>query len=633
MDRRRIPEVLIGLAFAAWLGRTAFVHACAASSPAPNVPPPPRSLPQVSSVAELTAAPSAASAPLDRPIALPGVGPARVPCVAARRVVGEVRARFVGDVKLAPRDRFARDLASTLDPHGLWSAAPDARSASVVRREAEHVLEEIERAPEDDRPCAAATRVGETLRAWVTELRAAFSAGERRAASATPAGAVRLARAALYQDDPVTRPALELAGELGARLVTLERALPASAATRAAARARQFPELGDEAWAEVVLGAALATYVPLVDPHGAWAPLDADWSLYDDGLGPSDDRLWSDVERTAAGFVVISGARAPLVDGDLVLEVAGIPTAGLGLDQVEQLAHAESLPGDTEITFRVLHKDADAIADLSLALPDPDAEPEPSDVLESERVRYGAGFVRVVRLADVHDGLGEALGAVVGEASGDVGIVLDLRGNGGGSVDGASGALGVFLPGAPLFPERGRAGSVEVERAAAPPPSAQWTGPVAVIVDGFTASAAEMIAGALGAYARGPVLGSRTFGKGCIQETFDDRGGVGVLRLTTLLYALPSGVGLQHVGVTPDVELALAGPWERERNLLGSPAPWSGPDVRDTAIARGPTWPRHDGQVGPCADASLCRALRRLGEGARSARAAAAPSASSGRAR
>ena len=99
---------------------------------------------------------------------------------------------------------------------------------------------------------------------------------------------------------------------------------------------------------------------------------------------------------------------------------------------------------------------------------------------------------------------------------------------------------------APLFPMARRDGAIEVDRAPEPPLADRWTRPVATLVDGDTASAAEMIAGALSAYHRGPVVGERTYGKGCAQEYLDDDAQEGVVRLTTLLYALPDGTRERH---------------------------------------------------------------------------------------
>jgi carboxyl-terminal processing protease len=135
------------------------------------------------------------------------------------------------------------------------------------------------------------------------------------------------------------------------------------------------------------------------------------------------------------------------------------------------------------------------------------------------------------------------------------------------------------------------------------------------LVDGYTASAAEMIAGAIASYGRGSVVGTRTFGKGCVQEYFDDRVGAGVLRLTTMVFALPDGSPLQGVGLTPAIEIDMPRVRERE-SLLGSVPPWRGPDVRDRGRMGGARWTPHGGRVGPCKDRAVCAALERLGGGA-----------------
>ena len=218
-------------------------------------------------------------------------------------------------------------------------------------------------------------------------------------------------------------------------------------------------------------------------------------------------------------------------------------------------------------------------------------------------------------MPDVPDNLGEELIATIHRLRKQgslTGVVLDLRGNGGGSTDGASNALGVFLPGVALFPLKRRDGSVEVERSPSPPLADRWTGPVAALVDGDTASAAEMIAGALAAYHRGPVVGDRTYGKGCAQEYLDDDAHTGVLRLTTLVYALPDGSPVQLAGIIPGIRLPMQRATERE-SMLSHPLPaWQGPDVRDRGV-REVTWPGHGGAVGRCADPMVCRALRALG--------------------
>jgi carboxyl-terminal processing protease len=367
-------------------------------------------------------------------------------------------------------------------------------------------------------------------------------------------------------------------------------------------------------------------YVPLVDPHGAWAPLDEEQSVYEVDLASRPPaRLWDKSERTAIGVVLAEGAEAPLEPGDLVLSVAGVRTAGLPLEQLDQLSYAAAAADVEDRTAIVLRPGEKAPRTLALDADEPSSPsvdvPHEDERLPATRVAYGEGEAIVIAIRDVRDDLGDLLARTIaheraGAAHGAVGVVLDLRGNGGGSTDGAIAALGLFLPGAPLFPMKRRDGTIETDRAPEPPPSDRWTGPVATLVDGETASAAEMIAGALAVYHRGPALGSSTYGKGCAQEYLDDDAREGVLRLTTLLYALPDGAAVQRVGIAPTIAVTLApsDDTEREATLAHAAPSWRGPDVRDArAASAGEAWPIHGGTLGPCAEPDVCKALRALG--------------------
>jgi carboxyl-terminal processing protease len=218
--------------------------------------------------------------------------------------------------------------------------------------------------------------------------------------------------------------------------------------------------------------------------------------------------------------------------------------------------------------------------------------------------------LRVV-IPDVTDSLGQDLADVLAqETPGTRALLLDLRGNGGGSLDAAVQALGLFLPGAHLFPLVRRGSVVEVLEAGRP--QTPYAGPVAALVDGDTASAAEMLAGALQAYGRGSLIGARTFGKGCVQEYFDDVVADGVLRMTTLQFVMPNGKPLQQIGLTPDLTLPLPPALERESEITRQPITFDGPDVRDRAVLPGPAWPKESAGAGPCEDPLVCRAIARL---------------------
>ncbi len=552
-----------------------------------------------------------------RPLKMPNGLPAMLDCRAARRVIAQVHARIAEPVGTPKAATVADGMIGWLDPHGLWSAAPDAPTAAVVRRVAPALLAEIERGPRDGSPCAAAREIGRTVQQWVAKLRPAFDAAASHAPMLTRPRALALASEAVFQDDPVTRPARELSMLLGERAGAFEKAFDKSGQqTFRAAGDRLLPLMSVDQWTGAVLAATVRAYVPALDAHGQWAPLDEEWSLYaaDAAMDPGP-RLWGQMMRTPIGVRVLEDPAPPLRVGDVVLSVGGIATAGLSVEQVEQLAQLEAVGAETSRSVTVVRASSARVERVEIPLP-PTSDDAPEIELATQRIPYGDGDVLVVTIPDVPDGLGDELSQIVADnATQDppVGILLDLRGNGGGSTDGAAGAIGVFLPGAPSFPYRHRGGAIEIQRALAPAPSGVWHGPVASLVDGYTASAAEMIAGALESYGRGTVVGTRTFGKGCIQEYFDDRPGVGVLRLTTMLYALPDGSPVQHVGVAPALPLPIAPAHDHEAALVGSLGAWRGPDVRDHKQVGGPAWPSTRGRVGPCKESVTCLALRRLG--------------------
>ncbi|HEY3496248.1 MAG TPA: S41 family peptidase, partial [Polyangiaceae bacterium] len=396
-----------------------------------------------------------------------------------------------------------------------------------------------------------------------------------------------------------------------------------------ASRSRYLPALAPGAWARVVLAAALRGYVAAIDPHGGWVPLDEEWALYADDPSFDDlDRLWGDMLRTAVGVRVVDRPTPPLEVDDLVLAVDGVATAGLSVEQVEQLSRAVSARGLLGVrSVVVMRPGEDAPRELAIEAPElgePEPQPEaPSeeDELDFEFVPYGRGSVVVVAVRFVGDDLGERLAELVEELASEpeppLALLLDLRGNGGGSTDGAAAALGVFLPGVPAFPLLRRGRVLEV-LSADPEPLARYEGPLAVLVDGETASAAEMLAGALDRYGRALSIGGRTFGKGCVQEYSRDKAGSGVLRLTTRLFTLPDGSPVQRVGITPRLALDLGVPLEHEADLPGSMEPVPGPDVRRGMVAA-PPWPARRGLLGPCRDPVVCTAIGRLAQNPRAA--------------
>jgi carboxyl-terminal processing protease len=136
--------------------------------------------------------------------------------------------------------------------------------------------------------------------------------------------------------------------------------------------------------------------------------------------------------------------------------------------------------------------------------------------------------------------------------------VLDLRGDGGGYLPEATALTGLFIDHGPVVQLKDTSGRLEVLDD--PQPSAAYTGPLAVLVDRFSASASEIFAGAIQDYHRGVILGQRTFGKGTVQnlvplDRWSQKPVSGQLTVTIGKFYRVTGESTQHRGVEPDVPL------------------------------------------------------------------------------
>jgi carboxyl-terminal processing protease len=153
------------------------------------------------------------------------------------------------------------------------------------------------------------------------------------------------------------------------------------------------------------------------------------------------------------------------------------------------------------------------------------------------------------------------------EEQGIDGLVVDMRGNGGGHLTEATALSGLFIDNGPIVQLRN---SIDVHRSPPqrlddPDPVARvaYNGPMAVLVDRFSASASEIFAGAIQDYARGVIIGQQTFGKGTVQNLYsldqyfrsEDEKGFGQLTLTIGKYYRVTGASTQHRGVHPDIAL------------------------------------------------------------------------------
>ncbi len=551
-------------------------------------------------------------------LAPPGDGPARVSCTDLSRIMDQVLGELVEEPQPLDEVVLATSVRDWLDPHGFWSAAPD--SAAGRRMGTTRWIAAL---GNPTAPCQESLAVGALLEREIGDLGAEFDearAGEGEADAVEDPWLA--ASTTVFEATKVTRQAVQLAHILGRRAGAVERAVGGAMGPLVdAGRMRFFPILKPDAWAEVVHAALLRSWVVLVDPHGDWAPNGEEAGVLELDLeSTTPSPFWTRYARTALGLRVDEGAEGGLRDGDVVVELGGQAVMGLTPEQIEQLRWHLAYEKKS-FAAKVLRANPLRLDDVTIDLPAIEhAEGTSEESLQVTRIPYGDGQVVVIAIPDVRTDLGDELGRVLQAITreGAVGVALDLRGNGGGATDGASGALGHFLPGAPLFALRRRDGTLEVQQASAGTAATAWRGPLAVLVDGATASAAEMIGGALASYGRATLVGTATFGKGCAQEYLDDVADAGVLRVTTLVYALPDGAPVQRVGLKPRllVDEWRRGTSERERDLRGAPKTWQGPDIRDRKLMAElgtMRWPGHLGRVGPCVEPSVCRALKMLG--------------------
>jgi len=181
-------------------------------------------------------------------------------------------------------------------------------------------------------------------------------------------------------------------------------------------------------------------------------------------------------------------------------------------------------------------------------------------------------YVKVKSFQDRTDAyLRKALDSMREQAGGQLsGIVLDLRHNPGGLLDQAVKVADRFMDGGVIVTTKGRGGKhVEVEKAH--PKGTEPRYPVVVLVDGGTASASEIVAGALQDSGRAVVIGTRTFGKGSVQTVIELEDGSG-LKLTVARYYTPSGRSIQERGIEPDLWVKASAADDdapREHNLPG----------------------------------------------------------------
>jgi len=259
--------------------------------------------------------------------------------------------------------------------------------------------------------------------------------------------------------------------------------------------------------------------------------------------------LESRVPEVIAPIDGTPAADAGIEPGDRISKIDAQSTTGMDVEEI--VKRLRGAPG-TRVTLTVSRNDRPPFqVTLSRAIIHVVS-------VKSDLKGDNIGYVRIAAFTEsTARELATAIGRLKDRARGRLnGLILDLRNDPGGLLDAAVEVAGDFTDGGVVVTTRGRTGQDDhVYRAPATGDLVRGT-PIVVLINSASASAAEIVAGALQDHHRATVMGTRSFGKGSVQ-TIIPLDGQGALRLTTALYYTPSGRSIQGQGIAPDIVVGL----------------------------------------------------------------------------
>ena len=330
---------------------------------------------------------------------------------------------------------------------------------------------------------------------------------------------------------------------------------------------------------EELIDAAINGMLSSLDPHSSFLPPDDFQDMRTQTRGEFGG-LGIEVTQED-GFVKVvtpmddtPAAAAGLMSGDFITHLDGESLLGLTLNEAVELLRG---PVGSEIIITIVREGEEEPFDVSLV----------RDTIEMRAVRSRVeGDVPVLRIASFTEktfpNLEDAINKHIEEAGGIEnisGFVLDLRNNPGGLLTQAIKVSDAFLNQGEIVSTRGREGT-NSERYNATEGDLAEGKPIVVLINGGSASASEIVAGALQDHRRAIVVGTKSFGKGSVQTIMPLQGS-GAIRLTTARYYTPSGRSIQALGVAPDVIVEFVPPEpEEEGEEADAQGPRSESDLR-----------------------------------------------------
>ena len=320
-----------------------------------------------------------------------------------------------------------------------------------------------------------------------------------------------------------------------------------------------------------ILDGAIKGMVAELDPHSAYMT-PQEFSLFNEDTEGTFGGIGVEVDFQEDYVIVIApipespAARAGVRSGDKIIAVDNKLLRGMSIDKIVRLMRG---PPQTRVHITVRRKGETELLHFDLV-----REHIHVRSVEGKRMTGDVAYLRLKQFQQgSHRELLEEVAKIRKAHDNPVrGVILDMRSNPGGLIDEAEGIADELLSGGAIYSTRHRGRILDEVRAHSG--GALSDLPVVVLVNEYSASSSELVAGALQDNRRATIIGAPTFGKGSVQTIFQLPGGAG-LRLTTMRYYTPSGRAIQASGIVPDVRIRYTdddngGPPVREGDLEGA---------------------------------------------------------------
>ncbi len=299
---------------------------------------------------------------------------------------------------------------------------------------------------------------------------------------------------------------------------------------------------------------AISGMISALDPHSrymndsAWREMQETTHGEFGGLG-IEVTMEDGLVKVVAPIDGTPAARAGIMSGDLVTQIDDEAVQGLTL---EQAVNKMKGPVNTKTRLTIVRKGAEAPVNVTIT----------REIIHVRPVSFhtDGGNIGYIRISSFNEQTSDELKKAIGDISKQIpsqnlaGYVLDLRNNPGGLLDQAVSVSSTFLARGEVVSTRGRKPE-ETQRFVAHGGDLTKGKPLIVLINGGSASASEIVAGALHDHKRATLIGTRSFGKGSVQTIIPLGPGNGALALTTARYFTPSGRSIQAQGISPDIEV------------------------------------------------------------------------------